>query len=236
MNWLNLRQFLPLLVVGILSHMPMAASAQMDWITPHLQSLEFGRQIDQIVEQSRTGGATQQQAAPVDASFTPSAARTQDNVSRFIRLSEQAGDGGQLRSYFVAQPTLMGEIAQAMRGANLDPQNVADCYALWWMAVWQAANGVTGDPDSRTVAAVRRQARDVFATTPGFAETSDADRQQYAEALMLQTLLLSAANEQFQGNPAALRQLASSARQGAVASGVDISRMTLTSDGFVMSF
>jgi hypothetical protein len=89
------------------------------------------------------------------------------------------------------------------------------------------------EPDPATVEAVKRQVRNAFAATPDFAKASDAERQEYAEALLLQAAMLASALYQWKSDPKMLEQLAQAARQGAMASGLDLANMTLTPNGFV---
>lgn len=72
--------------------------------------------------------------------------------------------------------------------------------------------------------------RSAFANKPEFAKTSDADCQVYAEAMLLQAASLGSAFEQWKSDPA---QLAEAARRGIMASGLDLSLMTLTPNGFI---
>lgn len=134
-----------------------------------------------------------------------------------------------------AQPTIIQDISTAIRPYGLDARDVADAYALWWINSWLVANKRDEDPDRGTIAMVKQQARNAFAAIPAFADTSDADRQEYAEALLLQATILSSAFEQWQDDPAMLDQLAQAARQGAKTNGLNLSLMTLTRNGFVPS-
>ncbi|WP_231725984.1 MULTISPECIES: hypothetical protein [unclassified Sphingomonas] len=65
------------------------------------------------------------------------------------------------------------------------------------------------------------------------AEASDAERQEFAEALLLQAAMLGSGLDQWAREPEMLERLAKAARQGALASGLDLAKMTLTPDGFV---
>lgn len=171
--------------------------------------------------------------ANVDVLYRPSPARTQQNLRSFIAKTSDPAARANLEQMFAAQPSLMDDINSAMRGYGFDPLNTADAYAAWWINVWGISQKLNIEPDAATVAAVKQQARNAFAATPDFAKTSDAERQEYAEALLLQAAMLGSAYEQMKGDPGQLQQLAEAARQGAKASGLDLSNMTLTPNGFV---
>ncbi|WP_379920991.1 DUF6683 family protein [Erythrobacter sp. R86502] len=178
-----------------------------------------------------------EQAAPVAPStrftFTPSRARTQTNVRNFVARTPHPAARAELEQMFAVQPGLMDEISTAARSFGFDPHNVADAYAMWWMNAWLVANKRDEVPDAATVKAVKRQVRNAFAATPDFAVSGDAERQEYAEALLLQATMLGSMFEQSKNDPKLLDQLAEAARQGAKASGIDLSEMTLTQAGFV---
>jgi hypothetical protein len=179
-----------------------------------------------------------EQAAPVapraSFAFTPSRSRTKANIGNFVARTPNPAARAELEQMFAAQPGLMDDLAAGARANGFDPHNVADAYALWWMNAWDASEKRDSKPDAATVAAVRQQVYAAFAATPGFAATSDAERQEYAEALLLQAALLASAFEQNRNNPEMLELLAEATRKGAKASyGIDLQSMILTRNGFV---
>jgi hypothetical protein len=168
-----------------------------------------------------------------DFAYGYSAARTQQNLRSFIARTPDPAARASLEQLFAAQPGLMNDISAAVRAYGFDPHNVADAYAVWWINVWGTSQKRNIEPDPATVEAVKRQVRGAFGATPDFAKASDAERQEYAEALLLQATMLGLAFEQGKDDPEMLEQLAQSARQGAMASGLDLAKMTLTPAGFV---
>lgn len=174
-------------------------------------------------------------AAPQSSSFTYrySPQGTQQNLRNFIARTPDPAARANLEQVFAAQPALMDDISAGVRAYGFDPHNVADAYAVWWINVWGTSQKMNIEPDTAMAEAVKRQVRSAFAATPDFAKTSDAERQEYAEALLLQAVMLGSAFEQWKDDPKMLEQLAQAARQGAMASGLDLAKMTLTPDGFV---
>ncbi len=176
-------------------------------------------------------------AAPANAGVTftyvHSPQRTQQNLANFVERTPNPGAKSELRAMIAAQPGIMEEIRTSIRPYGLDSHNVADAYALWWINSWLVSEKRHDDADRATIDAVKRQVRAAFAATPDFANTSDAERQEYAEALLLQGVILGTALEQHKGDPATLDQISQAALKGAKASDVDLSRMTLTPNGFV---
>jgi hypothetical protein len=161
-----------------------------------------------------------------------SSQRTQQNLRNFVARTPDPAARANLEEKLAAQPTLMNEISAAVRAYGFDPHNVADAYAVWWINVWGASQKQNIEPDPVTVEAVKRQVRSALAATPDFAEASDAERQEFAEALLLQAAMLGSALDQWESDPKMLEQLAAAARQGALASGLDLTKMRLTRDGF----
>lgn len=169
----------------------------------------------------------------LDFVYNYSPARTRQNLRNFIARTPDPAARANLEQTFAAQPALMNDISAGLRAYGFDPHNVADAYAVWWINVWGTSQKRNIEPDPATVEAVKRQVRSAFAATPAFANASDAERQEYAEALLLQAAMLGSAFEQWKSDPKMLEQLAQSAREGAMASGLDLGKMTLTHDGFV---
>lgn len=104
---------------------------------------------------------------------------------------------------------------------------------MWWINAWLIANKRDEVPDLTTVAHVKQQVRAAFAAAPDLTNASDVERQEFAEALLIQAVMLEAAFEQMKSDAAQLDQLANVARQGAKAQGIDLATMTLTLNGFV---
>lgn len=61
---------------------------------------------------------------------------------------------------------------------------------------------------------------------------TEADKQQLAEAYLVQAALIDSSVEEMQSNPQHLDALKAAVRQGAMTSGLDLDRMVLTDAGF----
>ncbi len=207
-------------------------------IAPPFAMAKLQRELLERRVQAREPRQQDEQAAAAAPSatftFTPSRSRTQANVRNFVARTLHPAARAELAQIFAAQPGLMDDLAAGARAHGFDPHNVADAFALWWMNAWDASERRDSKPDTGTVAAVKQQVYAAFAATPDSAATSDAAKQEFAEALLLQAALLASAFEQNKNNPAMLELLAEAARKGAKASyGIDLQSMILTRDGFV---
>jgi hypothetical protein len=62
---------------------------------------------------------------------------------------------------------------------------------------------------------------------------TDAQKQEFAETLLVQAVIFDSFVKQYKNSPAQMRALGSAIRQGAMRSGLDLDAMTLTTSGFV---
>ena len=90
----------------------------------------------------------------------------------------------------------------------------------------------TGASSRQTATAVSRQAANAIGATSEFARATSAQKQEFAEALLVQALLIGAAKDQAGGDRAKLRQVSAAVEKGARATGLDLRAMTLTEEGF----
>lgn len=171
---------------------------------------------------------------PGALSYTPSRSVHEEVFGAFIEMTAETDPAAaeNLRNLIAAQPDAFEEVKDAVRGYDLDPDNIADAYALWWMSAWLAANSVHETPDGATMAAVKDQTRDSFLATPGVGDLTDTQKQQFAEGLLLQTAVVSASLEQARGDAELEAQVAQAALAGALEGGVDLSAVKLTRNGF----
>jgi hypothetical protein len=112
-------------------------------------------------------------------------------------------------------------------------QDVADGNAMWWIMVWLALQVRMEEPDRVATHLVARQIRSIFAATPDFATNSDADRQRSAEFLLMQTFMFADLIKASAQDPGLAAQHLQIAQEGAKATGLDLSLMTLNPRGFV---
>lgn len=168
-----------------------------------------------------------------DFSFTPDAVRTQRNLRNFVERTPDASARAEMQRLIETQPNIIGEIGAMLSPLGIDPHDVADAYTVWAINNYLVAEQRDEDPDRGTIDAVRQQVRGAIAATPDFAAASNAQRQEYAEALLLQAIIMADAFAAAQGSPAVLDQLSAAARGTLRGNGLDPSLMTLTQEGFV---
>lgn len=172
-------------------------------------------------------------ASTTSLTYRPSKSRRQVNLAGFVNKSRTVDPVG---SASMARLFASTDVIEAM-GVQLAPlglriDNVADAYATWWMSAWLAANKVSSDPSRAAAQAVRAQAARGLSADPEIRAASDADKQELAEALLIQAALIGASQEKFGDDAAMVEKLAVATRRGAKASGLDLGAMTLTDEGF----
>ncbi len=159
--------------------------------------------------------------------------RRADNLRNFVDRMKQTDPEGAARfGAILSSADVMGLITNAMGTVGLDANNVADAYAVWWISAYQASQGVTQTPSLQSYQAVRRQSANILLSTPSLIKTTQAEKQQLAEAYLIQAALIDSAIEELKSSPGHLSALKTAVAEGAMASGLDFKQMELTTQGF----
>ncbi|MET3725846.1 DUF6683 family protein [Sphingomonas trueperi] len=171
---------------------------------------------------------------PAALRYTPSKARRSANLAAFVQKTRARDPRGadDLQKVF-AEGDFIERIGGLVASQGLHVDDVADAYALWWLTAWHAARGNNDTPPQQMISAVQAQAARAVLATGEIAQASDAQKQELAEALWVQSALIDVAMEQAKQDPARLRQIGDAVRQGAKGMGLDLDAITLTSHGFV---
>ncbi|WP_313537563.1 DUF6683 family protein [Sphingomonas sp.] len=166
--------------------------------------------------------------------YTPSKPRRSANLAAFIQKTRAADPAGaaDLQKLF-AEGDFIEKIGALVAPQGLHIDNVADAYALWWITAWQAAHGTNDTPSRAVLGAVRQQAANAVVATGEIAHASDAQKQELAEALWVQSALIDGAVEQAKRDPSRLRAIGDAVRKGAKGMGLNLDAIDLTSQGFV---
>lgn len=174
------------------------------------------------------------QASSVALTYSPSMQRRRANLASFVSKSRSVDpQGSAAMEKLFASTDVIAALGRDLAPYGLRTNDVADAYSAYWMCAWQAAHQDTSDPGRVTAQAVRGQAANAIAATPEFRNFTDAEKQEFAEALLVQAALISAAQTEYKDDPAMAKKLAASVRQGARATGIDLDAATLTREGFV---
>jgi len=165
--------------------------------------------------------------------YTSSPARTRANIAMFANKSRAVDPNGaaELERLFASQD-VMALVEGEMRKIGLTKNNLADAYTIWWTNAWLATQGRNDDLPRAQMQAVKRQAERALSSTAEVGRLNDAGKQEFAEALLVQAMLIAASVDTFKQQGMDLGPLKAAVIKGARATGVDLESMTLTDDGF----
>jgi hypothetical protein len=191
--------------------------------------MDAAGQADRVVR-SRASNPT----PTISFDYRNSSARTRANLAKFAQKSRSKDPVGAAKmAELFASTDVIGLIDQKMQQAyGMRANNVADAYAMWWVSAWMGAQGRSDDASAGQMAMVKRQASNALGATREFASSSDAGKQELAEALLVQAALIQATIDTYKSDPAMLAKTRASIKQGAKAMGLDLGTMTLTDEGF----
>lgn len=166
--------------------------------------------------------------------FTSSQARRKQNLAKFVEKSRQSDPSGadQMAQLF-ASTDIIGAIGQGIAPFGLRVDNVADAYAVYWTNAWLGSRGRNETLTKQQISAVRNQAANALLATNEFTSATDAEKQEMAEAMLVQAALIEASVDNAKSDPALMTKVKAAIAQGANAMGLDLYTMTLTPNGFV---
>ncbi|MGL5837642.1 MAG: DUF6683 family protein [Sphingorhabdus sp.] len=172
-------------------------------------------------------------AVGATTTYAPVKSRTRANLQTFVsktRATDPA-TATQMERLF-ASTDVIGAIGSAMQGVGLNKNNAADAFAVYWIAAWQASVGEIETASPAAYQAVAAQAASGLSQSPEFAAATDAQKQEMAEALMVQMAMIDAHKEDAAGSSAKSKALAKAVTKGAAAYGLELGNMVLTEEGF----
>lgn len=185
-------------------------------------------------------GATGAVAAPrraepvVQTTYRAQSAVTQRVKRQFTEFVGRNGGDAAGLTVAMEREDFFARWGRHVSSYGLRRGDAADAMTAYWMINWQIANDVT-DVSRSQVLAVKRQVLAGMGADAGFSRLNDAEKQEMAEALILNFIIQSVAYEDaMKANDAAMKGRLQSA---AVArfrneTGVDLRRIRLTETGF----
>ncbi|MDQ8029325.1 MAG: hypothetical protein REJ23_11405 [Brevundimonas sp.] len=184
---------------------------------------------------SDTATPTPAPARPADLAFRRDPAVTRQVQAELVQtVSRSAPEAGQEIATLFRSADPISTASPALRRFGLDTGNVVDAVALYYLAMWGAANNFEETMTTTQARGARAHvARAV--NFDGMGLNTPAARQRFAETLIYQALLMDAAIEQAQdsGDAAAQRTLSDAAHGQMRRMGLDMRRLQITGEGFV---
>jgi hypothetical protein len=171
---------------------------------------------------------------PQSLNFRPSLVLRKRNLTEFISKTRADNPEGaaQMEKLF-ASVDVIGTVAKGIAPYGLRTDNLADAYAVYWANAWLGSRGRSDNFEKTQILAVRSQAVSALLATPAVASASNEQKQEMAEALLVQAALIGSAVTGAKSDPALMAKVKASIAQGAKAMGLDLYTMTLTPNGFV---
>lgn len=172
----------------------------------------------------------------VKTSFRPSMAVRKRNFAQFVAKTRAVNPQGadQLQKQLGSQD-VMGALGRGLAPLGLKTNDVADAMTLYVITAWNGTRGRSEDPTRVRCLAVRRQMAAAIANTPQFATATDAQKQEYSEAMLIHAMLLDATVADAKSKPQEMDKLKAAIAQGAkVTLGLDLRRLQLTDAGLRM--
>jgi hypothetical protein len=201
----------------------------------HAQGVfDMGALTSSIATNAGAAGATQGVSISIDTlKYTPSAELSKENLAKFYKgLNDTSpGLGTQFEQGFAGQD-VFGLLDSELTKYGVNPNNLGDAMAIYWLGSWMAINARTDDPTTAQVVGTRKLVEGALGNAPSITKLSDADKQSTAQALLLQFMLNEIMLEGVKGDPAALKKVRGDLATGVKAiSGFDPSLFELTPNG-----
>ena len=166
-------------------------------------------------------------------SYRPSTVVHERTIAQIVANTRaQDPNGAQKMEQLLSSRNIVAKVHQDMPRLGLQPNNVADAYALYWTSAWQGTRGLNDDLPKSQMIAVRNQAAEALLKIPQFRSATDAQKQEMTEIMIIQAALILISIEEAKSDPALLTQTQKAIAQGAKNFGLELEKMTLTAQGF----
>ena len=183
---------------------------------------------------SRPAGVVPASGGPVSMVFEPSLDRRRENIARRIaQMRTVDADGAEWLRAVTATGDTLAAYALRVKPAGINPNSVADAFAAWVTIMWQELH-----PPATSLGALlrtRAQAERALRDIPAFAAASDAEKQEFAEALTLNIIANAARMRDARGNADKQKVLFATLQRAGSELRVDFEHMTETTQGFLSS-
>ncbi len=192
------------------------------------------RELGSEGDQETSNEALMAQSSNFTPIYVPSKSLRTKNLANFvnkIRTKDPVG-AAQMEQIF-ASTDIVVQISGLMQNIGLHNDNAPDAYAVYLVSAWQAVNSDTSAKSRESYEAVTKQTMRGLSRSTEFAQTTDAQKQEMAEAMMVQTAMIGANMKKAAGDPAKLKAISKVVKQVAAASGLELGKMTLTKEGFI---
>lgn len=166
--------------------------------------------------------------------FEPSLAQRQNHIKQWLeQMRTYDEEAAKSLTELASQQDLIQQLQTTLAPVGLTINNLADAYTVWWISAWYTSQGKPLALEKDTVQAVQKQAMQALVKSASFTQATNEVKQEMAESLLLQVILLDILVAQVQDDPLALQQLEMAIKADTKNAGLDLDEMTLTPQGFL---
>lgn len=181
----------------------------------------------------KVSAASKKRPSPVKTSFRSSAAVRKRNFARFVAKTRAVDPQGAVQlQQTLASMDIIAALGPRVAPFGLKTNDVADAMTIYLVGAWSGVRGHTDNPTRAQCLAIRRQIVAAAQRTPQFAGATDAQKQELAEAMLIQAVLLDQAVTSAKDNAEMMDKVKAAIAQGAQRTfGLDLRRVQLTNAG-----
>lgn len=132
--------------------------------------------------------------------------------------------------------TILSVYRNGASGWGLNANDMGDALAVFWLQSWQAIHN-SADPTIKQASGVSKQIKVLLGLQKKNLNLDESKRQEVAESYIYQAVMIASGfrNAQREGNEVGLKRIAKDTRHNLIGSGIDISSMQLTDEGFKLA-
>jgi hypothetical protein len=174
-------------------------------------------------------------AALAAMQYTPSLDLRKANIAKLITALKQTNaEAGTVFEQVLTQNDVIPMIGQEIAKYNLKIDNIADAYTLYFLGSWMTVNGRSEDPTAGQVTGTRDMVVKTLAGVPDLGKMSDADKQSFAEGMLLQFFMNEAMSQAVASDPAATKKVRGDLKTAFKETlKIDLDLFNLTANGLV---
>jgi hypothetical protein len=229
--------FLFAVLAGVSSHVSAQAFPVTAWAPQIMPRVLYNVVRDSLAAKrpdAVTLGAAPATSAATSPVFEPSLARRRANIIRRIEQMQTVdAEGATVLRTATATGDTLAAFASRVKPAGINAYSVADVFAAWINITWEEMQSPPAS--SLALLRLRAQVERALREIPAFASASDAEKQEFAEALILNLLATAPRLRDARENAAARASVLVTLKRAAAELRVDFEHMTGTAQGFMPS-
>ncbi|KFC71753.1 hypothetical protein FF80_00370 [Devosia sp. LC5] len=165
--------------------------------------------------------------------FAPSEELRTRNLADFIAQTRaRDAEAGNALQQLLATNDVINAAEGYLQPYGMSASNVADAISLYLSTAWLAIHGSIADPDKSAMHSVRDQLAAAIGATPAFRQASDADKQQLAEAMIVQSAMISQFVLSAQNDPEQMRRVQEAVGETVMSQfGLNLAALNMTPEG-----